>query len=202
MVSLFRLSALCSTAALLCACGGGGSSGGSNAASSTTQYMLQVSDGGNGTVTSSPGGIDCNSSGASSGCSQSFGSGTSVQLTAAPAAGYAVSAWSGACGGSATTCAVTMNAAQDVGITFSAATPANAALISDPYPSTDTQPSYFFVSCDGGAPVQSSPAASSSGGIYLDYSVGGLAPGAHVCSVAAVTSSGAQSSPESVSFTL
>jgi Hypothetical glycosyl hydrolase family 15/Divergent InlB B-repeat domain len=89
---------------------------GANFAAVAQNDSLQVTVGGSGTVTSSPAGINCSGS---TGCSQTFASGTSVTLTAAPAAGNAFSGWSGACSGSATTCTVTMNAPTlKVGATF------------------------------------------------------------------------------------
>ena len=177
---------------------------GASFAAAVQYFALQVADGGNGTVTSSPTGINCSGASASTGCSQSFTSGTTVQLTAAPASGYVFSTWSGACSGSTASCTVTMNAAQGVGATFAASSPTGATpyLVSDPYPLTGAQPSYFVVSCDGGAAVDSAPAVNASGAGYLDYSLSGLAKGAHVCSVAAANASGAQSVTETVSFTL
>src|SRR5207245_1839745 len=80
---------------------------GATFAAAVQNDSLQVTVGGSGTVTSSPAGINCSGS---TGCSQTFANGTLVTLTAAPAAGYAFSGWSGACSGSATTCTVTMNA--------------------------------------------------------------------------------------------
>jgi len=77
-----------------------------------TQFMLTVSlvkttnssGTGNGTVTSSPAGINCGGT-----CSALFTSGTVVTLTAAPAAGSTFAGWSGtACGSGA----VTMDAAR------------------------------------------------------------------------------------------
>ena len=81
----------------------------------TTTYNLGVTKGGtgSGTVTSSPGGISCGTA-----CSASFASGTSVTLTATPAAGSTFAGWSGACSGTAATCTVSMTAARSVTATF------------------------------------------------------------------------------------
>ena len=76
--------------------------------------QLTVTRAGTGTVTSTPGGIDCGSS-----CAASFASGTSVLLTATPAAGWVFMGWSG--GGCAGTgaCALTLTTATTVRATFS-----------------------------------------------------------------------------------
>lgn len=71
---------------------------------------------GTGTVRSSPSGISCGSA-----CSKSYADGTSVTLTATPAAGSSFTGWSGACSGSATTCTVAMTAARTVNATFAIA---------------------------------------------------------------------------------
>jgi Divergent InlB B-repeat domain len=80
-----------------------------------TQQALTVSraGSGSGSVTSSPSGIDCGST-----CRASFNEGTSVSLTAVPAAGSTFTGWSG--GGCAGTgaCQVTMSADQTVTATF------------------------------------------------------------------------------------
>jgi hypothetical protein len=73
---------------------------------------LTVANSGNGTVTSSPPGINCGST-----CSASFVDGSTVALTATPATGFSFSGWSGACTG-AGSCNVTMNTAQTVAATF------------------------------------------------------------------------------------
>jgi hypothetical protein len=80
---------------------------------------LSITDAGkgSGTVTSSPGAINCGST-----CSANYAQGTSVSLTATPSAGSVFSAWSGACTGSdPNACTVTMNSAQSVTATFSPA---------------------------------------------------------------------------------
>ncbi len=67
---------------------------------------------GNGTVSSSPAGIDCGLTGAATSgtCSAAFAAATPVVLTATPAAGYSFGGWLGPCVGSAT----------DLGCTFAA----------------------------------------------------------------------------------
>ncbi|HKT35721.1 MAG TPA: hypothetical protein VJR03_12925 [Nitrospira sp.] len=68
---------------------------------------------GNGTVTSSPAGINCGSD-----CSQSYGQGTVVTLTAAPNGNSTFAGWSGGgCSGTGA-CTVTMNATTTVGAQF------------------------------------------------------------------------------------
>ncbi len=68
---------------------------------------------GGGTVTSSPAGIDCGSD-----CSETLAAGTSVTLTATPAAGSSFTGWSGAGCSGTSTCTVTMSAARVVSAEF------------------------------------------------------------------------------------
>lgn len=79
-------------------------------AASSTSFTLTVSKtgSGSGTVTSSPSGINCGSD-----CSEAYGTGTAVTLTASPAAGSTFPGWSGACSGTGS-CQVTMDAAKSV----------------------------------------------------------------------------------------
>ena len=72
---------------------------------------------GSGTVTSSPAGIDCGSE-----CSEAYTFGTTVTLTASPAAGSTFGGWGGACSGTGT-CEVTMTEARSVTATFTITTP-------------------------------------------------------------------------------
>src|SRR5262249_1225037 len=78
-------------------------------------YALSVGKAGtgSGTVSSSPGGINCGST-----CSASFAAGTVVSLTASPASGSTFAGWSG--GGCSSTggCTVAMSIAQSVTATF------------------------------------------------------------------------------------
>jgi hypothetical protein len=92
----------------------GGDSTYTNTACSTTKATLTLAKAGNGSgsVSSTPAGITCGST-----CSASYTAGTSVTLTATPAAGSLFTGWSGACTGTGS-CVVTMSAAQSVTATF------------------------------------------------------------------------------------
>jgi hypothetical protein len=68
---------------------------------------------GNGTVSSTDGGINCGTD-----CTQAYGVNTSVTLTAEPALDGIFGGWSGACTGKNTTCNVTMNSYKEVSATF------------------------------------------------------------------------------------
>jgi Bacterial Ig domain/Divergent InlB B-repeat domain/Right handed beta helix region len=82
---------------------------------SGSTYSITVTASGLGSVSSSPSGISCPSS-----CSASYSSGTVVTLTESPSSGQTFLGWSGdGCSGTATTCNVTMNAAESVTASFS-----------------------------------------------------------------------------------
>jgi hypothetical protein len=72
---------------------------------------LSVAVAGTGSVTAT--GIACPGD-----CAESYAFGAVVTLTAAPAAGSALTGWSGACTGTALTCQVTMSQARSVTATF------------------------------------------------------------------------------------
>ncbi len=75
--------------------------------------QVQKQGSGQGTVTSSPGGINCGSQ-----CSAQFADGTQVTLTANPAPGSAFAGWSGGgCSGTGS-CQVTLNSDQTVTASF------------------------------------------------------------------------------------
>lgn len=78
-----------------------------------SQFTLTVSHTGSGSVTSAPAGIDCGTT-----CSAPFAPGTSITLTASPAASNIFSGWSGACSGTAK-CTIVLNGDTNVGATFS-----------------------------------------------------------------------------------
>ncbi|MEI2711383.1 MAG: CARDB domain-containing protein [Chitinophagaceae bacterium] len=89
------------------------------AANPPTQHTLTAAKAGTGqgTITSSPAGIDCGAT-----CSHTFDDATQVTLTAAPTSGSTFTGWSGAgCSGTGT-CQVTINSDQTATATFAADT--------------------------------------------------------------------------------
>lgn len=76
-------------------------------------YELSLSNSGNGSVLSTPAGIDCGAD-----CSHRYGDGTQVTLHATPSSGYLFAGWGGACSGQESQCSVTMSAAQSVSAVF------------------------------------------------------------------------------------
>ena len=92
---------------------------------SRVQRTLAIAAGaGNGVVTSSPAGINCTiakGSPSASGCTATFVDGTPVTLSAAPAAGFKLTAWGTPCSG-ATTCTLPMTQDQTMSATFSLGT--------------------------------------------------------------------------------
>jgi cellulose 1,4-beta-cellobiosidase len=78
-----------------------------------TTYSLAVTKSGSGSGTVSGGAINCGAT-----CSATFTAATTVTLTATAASGSSFAGWSGACTGTAATCAVSVNGAQAVGATF------------------------------------------------------------------------------------
>jgi Calx-beta domain/Divergent InlB B-repeat domain len=78
---------------------------------------LHVFVSGNGTVTSSPPGINCPTE-----CAEQFDSGSRVTLEAQPAPGDAFLGWGGACSSSTTTCTVVMDVPKNVAAKFTPGT--------------------------------------------------------------------------------
>jgi hypothetical protein len=116
-----------------------------NALNLPINYTLSVGVSGNGSVTSSPAGINCGSI-----CTMNYASGTAVTLTATPAAGATFNGWSGACTGNGA-CLVTMNSLESVTAIFSASAPSpsartwvSAALGNDANPCTRMSPCLTF----------------------------------------------------------
>lgn len=75
-------------------------------------FTLNVSNSGNGVVTSAPSGINCGSS-----CNYAFSSGNIVTLWTAPDSGYRFIGWSGDCSGTGD-CVLSMNAPHNIAATF------------------------------------------------------------------------------------
>ncbi len=96
--------------------------------SGTVSYSLIVTKtgNGNGTVTSSPSGINCGID-----CSENYTSGTNVQLTAAPDTGSVFTGWSGSCSycGSAQTCTISLDSNKTCSATFNTESPNNTPVI-------------------------------------------------------------------------
>ncbi len=116
-------------------------------------YTLSVAVSGSGSVTSSPSGLNC----PSGTCTASFGNGSTVTLTATPNSGATFSGWGGACGGSATTCTVTMSADRSVTATFTTSSsppPPSGGIQVNFQPSGATVPSGYVA--DDGSPYSSS----------------------------------------------
>lgn len=82
--------------------------------STTATFTLTVTVSGNGSVSSSPSGIN----GCRGTCSASFAANTTVTLTASPDSGWSFGGWGGACSGTGT-CQITMDANKSVTATFS-----------------------------------------------------------------------------------
>jgi hypothetical protein len=88
------------SATFVAAPAGGGGGGGGNP---TPQFTLSIGRGGSGTVTGPSAGIDCGKT-----CSAKVAQGTTVALTATPAAGLRFINWTGACSGADAICNVTI----------------------------------------------------------------------------------------------
>jgi hypothetical protein len=84
----------------------------------SVNYTLTVNKSGSGTITSYPSGINCGTD-----CSNTYTSGTSVTLVAAPEAGSTFTRWSGGtCSGSSPTCSFNMNSNISVTANFGSST--------------------------------------------------------------------------------
>jgi VCBS repeat protein/List-Bact-rpt repeat protein/FG-GAP repeat protein len=81
-------------------------------ANTTFTLSLTLAGSGRGSITSSPAGINCPGS-----CASSFDSGTAVTLTAAPSSGSVFAGWSGDCTGTGA-CSLSMSADESATATF------------------------------------------------------------------------------------
>lgn len=80
-------------------------------------FTLTINKTGDGTVTSTPAGIDCGAT-----CAAEFEKGAAVTLAQSAGEGFQFSGWGGACSGTAN-CAVTLDAAKTVTAAFTKTTP-------------------------------------------------------------------------------
>ncbi|GEM_PF-1074278 len=78
-------------------------------------YSLNISQNGNGSVTSGPPGIECGNV-----CSYVFTQNSQVTLTATPKTGYTFGGWTGDCTGAALTCSLSMDSIKSVDANFKA----------------------------------------------------------------------------------
>jgi PKD repeat protein len=92
-----------------------------NFATKTFTLTVTRQGSGSGQITSTPAGIDCGTS-----CQAGFNTGTTVTLTATPAAGSVFAGWSGDCS-STGTCQVTMSEARAATATFAPNLPPSAS---------------------------------------------------------------------------
>ena len=76
-------------------------------------FTLTAQTDGQGTVMSSPAGIDCGTE-----CSHKFATGATVMLTASPSAGWIFDAWAGDCSGDNPVCTITMSGDKAVAAKF------------------------------------------------------------------------------------
>ena len=94
-------------------------------------YRLDVSISGQGSVMSTPGGIDCGAD-----CNQTYTEGATIMLVATPVAGFNFDRWSGDCSGSGS-CSVTMDQDRTVSAIFVDGSGQADVLISDYRPQND-----------------------------------------------------------------
>lgn len=105
----------------------------------TQELLVATGGGGSGTVTSSPAGITCGQ-GQGETCAASYTTGSTVTLTAIPAADSVFYGWSGACSGAAASCAVEMDAIQTVTASFVKAAQPDPGPTPDPTPTPEPTP--------------------------------------------------------------
>jgi hypothetical protein len=82
------------------------------------KFPLTIAKTGEGTIISSPSGIECTGAKTGAECEAGFESGKTVTLTASPASGYAFSAWGGCLTHEGLKCTVLMDKAKTVKVAF------------------------------------------------------------------------------------
>jgi hypothetical protein len=156
---------------------------------------------GSGTVVSNPTGINCGGD-----CSQGYASGTSVTLTATPAADSSFAGWDGDCSGTAP-CTVTMNGSRSVTAAFN-------LLVDNTAPQTtitdgtsgqtsDSTPTFSFTSSETGSTFTCQIDGGTPFACASPYTTSVLADGQHTFSVFARDTAGNPDlSPATRSFTV
>jgi Fe-S cluster biogenesis protein NfuA len=135
---------------------------------------------GSGTVTSTPAGISCGTD-----CREPYPTGTSVTLTATPAAGYVFGNWSGACTGTGA-CVVTMNTAKRVTATFRRVTTVMLTVVKQGNGTVTSQPAGINCGTDCREPYAKGTivelrASAAAGSTFRRW--GGACSGSGVCRV-------------------
>ena len=175
----------------------------STAGAPPTTHTLSVTKtgSGSGTVTSSPAGINCGGD-----CSHSYNEGTSVTLTATPAAGSSFAGWSDACSGTGA-CTVTMSTSRPVTAAFALVpdeTPPQTTITGGPSgDTTDSTPTFQFESSEAGSAFTCQIDGGAAVACSSPYTTGTLAQGPHTFSVAATDAAGnTDPTPATRSFTV
>jgi hypothetical protein len=165
-------------------------------------YLLNVSRSGQGTITSSPTGINCGTD-----CSESYTSGTSVILTATPATGYVFNRWSGGCSGTGT-CTVNLIGNTFVTGVFYAASPYTLSIskTGTGFGTITSSPTGINCGTDCSENYTSNTsviltAISATGSLFTGWSGGGCS-GTSICTVTMNTNTTVTATFNTVSYTL
>jgi hypothetical protein len=159
---------------------------------------------GSGTVSSAGGEITCPDA-----CTADFETGTSVTLTAAPAAGSSFTGWGGACGeASGDTCTLTMDASKEVTATFTRVTSLLTVLIGGSSAGSVSSSPAGITGCTGSCSasfasgtVVSLTASAGGGGSFREWRGDACAGSTHLTCVAAMTAAKSVTAVFSQTFT-
>jgi uncharacterized repeat protein (TIGR02543 family) len=127
----------------------------------TTGVNLNVTVNGNGNVSGGTGAINCGLGGTV--CSATFAVNATVTLIATPATGATFTGWTGACGGTSTSCTVLMSQGRNVTATFTGGVAVGAGFLLSVTVSGSGTVTGAGISCGNGATICSTtPAVNSS----------------------------------------